>query len=116
MKRRIKFTKELNDWFAEIPEWEGSRADLQMVMGADVFLDLLCQGEWDVWLTLSDEKMKGWGGDPEELHLIREDEEIGGGYYTLKTYKGIEFNLEMWLCDVTKFIFGRMPETIYFYG
>jgi hypothetical protein len=112
MKRRIKFTKELNDWFAEITEWEGSRADLQMIMGADTFLDILCEGEWDVWLTMSDQPLQS--DRTEELHFIREGETEGGGYYLLKSYRGIEFNLEMWLCDVTKFVFGKMPKTIYF--
>jgi hypothetical protein len=114
MVRRIKFTKELNDWFAEISEWEGSRADLQMVMGADTFLEVLCEGEWDVWLTMSDQPLQS--DRTEELHLIREGEDEGGGYYLLESYRGIEFNLEMWLCDVTKFVFGKMPKTIYFYG
>jgi hypothetical protein len=116
MKRRIKFTKDLDGWFAVIPEWEGSRADLQMVMGADAFLDILCQGEWDVWITLSDESMDSPESKADELHLLREGEDEGGGYYVLKSYRGIEFNLEMWLCDVTKFVFGKMPKTIYFYG
>lgn len=112
MTRRIKFTKEINDWFAEISEWEGSRADLQMVMGADTFLDILCEGEWDVWLTMSDQPLNS--DRTEKLHFIREGESEGGGYYLLETYRGIEFNLEMWLCDVTKFVFGSLPKTIYF--
>jgi hypothetical protein len=114
MIRRIKFTKEVNGWFAELKEWKGSRADLQMVMGADTFLDILCEGEWDVWITLSDKPMDRNGYEAEQLNLIREDELIGGGHYLLKTYRGIEFNLEMWLCDVTKFVFGNLPKTIYF--
>jgi hypothetical protein len=72
MKRRFKFEKELDGWYVDLPEWEGSKADLQMVMGADTFLDILCQGEWIVWLTLSDEpiegfdklEMKGYGIEP----------------------------------------------------
>jgi hypothetical protein len=114
MVRRLKFTKEKMDWFAVIPEWEGSRADLQMVAGADTFLEVLCQGEWDVWLTLSDEPFPN--NEYEVLTLLREDDDIGGGHYILENYKGIEFNIEMWLCDVTKFVFGRMPKKIYFIG
>lgn len=116
MKRRIKFEKEGFDWFAVIPEWEGSRADLQMVCGADTWLDILCQGEWHVWLTISDEPFDG----AEKLHLIDlnryNGEEVGSGAsYLLKNYLGgIEYNLEMWLCDVTKFVFGDFPKIIYF--
>jgi len=114
MIRRIKFTKEITDWFAEIPEWEGSRADLQMVMGADTFLDMICEGEWDVWLTMADEPISRNGFNSEELNLLREGGDEGGGYYLMKSYRGIEFNLEIWLCDVTKFVFGKIPKTIYF--
>lgn len=31
----------------------------------------------------------------------------------LESYKGIQINLEMWLCDVTKFVFGDFPKSIY---
>ena len=34
--------------------------------------------------------------------------------YTLENYMGIPFSLDMWLCDVTLFVFGKFPETIYF--
>jgi hypothetical protein len=27
---------------------------------------------------------------------------------------GIEFNLDIWLCDVTKFVFGEFPKIIHF--
>jgi len=31
----------------------------------------------------------------------------------MKTYKGIEYDPELWLCDVTKFVFGNFPKNIY---
>jgi hypothetical protein len=41
--------------------------------------------------------------------------EIGeGSWYRLNNYIGIEYELDMWLCDVTKFVFGYFPEIIYF--
>jgi hypothetical protein len=115
MTRRIKFEKVLHEWYAVIPEWEGERAELQMVAGADTWLDLICEGAWDVWMTISDAPFAG----AEELHLIElgklEGPEIGtGAWYIAKTYLGLEFNLKMWLCDVTKFVFGDFPKTIYY--
>lgn len=115
MKRRLKFEKDGLDWFVNLPEWEGSRADLQMVCGADVWLDILCQGEWHVWLTISDEPFNG----ANQLELVGEgtylNETVGSGAsYLLNNYIGIEYNLEMWLCDVTKFVFGKFPKIIYF--
>lgn len=116
MRRRFKFEKEMEGWFVDLPEWEGSKADLQMVMGADTFLDILCEGEWVVWLTLSDEPFEGaeilelrsFGIEPSY-----EDTEQGA-WYKLQTYRGIEFNMDMWLCEVTRFVFGHLPNTIYY--
>lgn len=110
MLRRLKFEKDLIEWFVVLPEWQGDRSDLQMVLGADTWLDLLCQGEWAVWMTISDKPFDGC----EEL-VMTDGEDLGSGqWYEVKTYMGIEYNLKMWLCDVTKFVFGDFPQTIYY--
>lgn len=111
MTRTLKFEKDtLSQWFAVIPEWTGSRDDLQMVMGADVLLDIIAQGENNVEITFSTENFEG----SDVLQWIKDDTEIGGGYYYLNEYKGIIYQLNIWLCDVTKFVFGEMPKQIYF--
>jgi hypothetical protein len=47
--------------------------------------------------------------------MLRLATELGNGaFYKLENYKGIEIGLEMWLCDVTKFVFGKFPKIIYF--
>jgi|688.fasta_scaffold2199604_1 hypothetical protein len=117
MKRRFKFEKELDGWFVDLPEWEGSKADLAMVMGADTFLDLICEGEWYVWITLSTEPFNGcnvldlthYGTD--EVSQVDIEQ---GAWYKLNSYRGIEFDLDMWLCEVTRFVFGHLPKKIYF--
>ncbi len=74
-------------------------------------LDIISQGESQVTLMLSTMLFEGF----EELSLLRLEKEVGGGIYFLKNYNGKEINLEMWLCDVTKFVFkGFMPQKIYF--
>ena len=116
MKRRFKFEKDIDGWFVDLPEWEGSRADLQMVMGADTFLDILCEGEWNVWVTLSTIpfehcnvlELTGYGIEPGK------DDTEEGAWYKMESYRGIEFELDMWLCEVTRFVFGHLPEKIYF--
>jgi len=115
MKRRLKFDKEIDGWFVNLPEWKGSRSDLQMVCGADTWLDIMCQGEWHVWLTVSDEPFVG----SNELKLVELNSFNGetvdsGASYKLENYIGIPYDLEMWLCDVTKFVFGDFPKKIYF--
>ena len=115
MKRTLRFYKDSRDlWFADIPEWTGSIDDLQMVLGADNLLDIMAQGDSELKVLFSTEPFEGshvmsWfrdgiGGDPS----------YGGGQYRLHQYLGIPYDLDLWLCDVTKFVFGNMPSLIFF--
>jgi hypothetical protein len=116
MKTRLKFTKEISGWYAVLPEWDGPKSDLKMVMGADTWLDLLCDGEWDVWLMISDESFKG----ANELIRIAFGCDVGdeiaesGATYKIENYMGIPYDFKLWLCDVTEFVFGYFPEVIYY--
>lgn len=96
-------------WYVELPEWTGSRADLEMVMGADDMLNYMAEGENKVRLIITEEKREGF--DTLVLDTVTPD--LGGGYYILKTYKGIDINLRMWLCGVTEFVFEKLPKEIY---
>ena len=92
-------------WFAVIPSWPGPRAALAMVDGADTFLDLLSKGESYVALDLSMDPKDGWS----ELHYLM-PHDCGDGAH----YLDVEHNHRMWLCGVTEFVFGEMPERIWF--
>lgn len=110
--RDFLFYKEVNeDWFVELPEWKGSKADLQMVAGADTMLEYMAEGGDRVWARLSEEFFVG----SDEMKFIRTADEIGNGaHYKLDKFKGIDINLDIWLCDVTTFVFGKFPKIIYF--
>lgn len=107
----MKFYRESSHrWYADIPSWEGDKSALEMVDGADVMLDIMSQGESCVNLFLSREFVE----DATELKFERLSPECGeGAYYKMNSYKGIEYNLQVWLCDVTKFVFGDFPPVIY---
>lgn len=97
-------------WYVELPEWPGSKADLEMVAGADTMLEYMAEGTGKVKASISEIEIPGF----DKLTLQFETPEIGGGYYHLKTHQGIDINLDLWLCDVTKFVFGGyLPKTIY---
>ena len=116
MTRRLKFDKETNGWFIDLPEWEGSKNDLQMVLNADTWLDIVCHGDWHVWVFVSDQPFDG------AERLIRTslgctliDEPFdSGATYRIESFMGIPYDFSMWLCDVTEFIFGHFPEIIYY--
>lgn len=103
----LSFYKEkTHKWYINLPEWTGSKEDLEMVMGADNMLDYLAQGEDTVVIYVSLEPSFNY---EYELTLDREDE-YGAYYYV----NGNNLDMEIWLCPVTKFVFGNYPNKIYF--
>ena len=109
--KRLRFYKERdNRWYIDLPEWTGSKAELEMVAGADNMLEYVAEGEWQVWLILSVDEFE----NADKLEFIRLATEIeNGAFYKLDKYRGVEVGVEMWLCDVTKFVFGDFPKTIF---
>lgn len=118
---RMRFYKDIdNKWYADVPTWTGEKWELEMVCGADTMLELIAQGEDEVHLGLYTENPRVIkpGKPPillqvDTLEKIRDTPIEGGALYLLKSYKGMEFNLEVWLCHVTSFVFGELPQTIY---
>jgi len=107
-------------WYVDLPEWTGSKADLEMVLGADDFLEMVTgysPAKRDVHLTIS---LTPFEVDTEPVktksHLLEKVADTpvtGGAIYHLEEWYGEKYNKEMWLCSVTEFIFGFMPDKIY---
>jgi hypothetical protein len=111
--RKFKFNKNSKgEWYMDLPEWSGDAADLQMVEGADQWLALLSNKEDEVEVMIADEHFD----HAESLVLLRVREANlgGGGDYCLEIYQGKKINLKLWLCEVTRFVFGNLPKRIYF--
>lgn len=108
---KFKFYKEWDHrWYIDLPSWTGSKADLEMVANADSMLEFMAQGQNEIWVNISDTEFV----NANKLIFVRNADEIGNGaFYILNQYQGIDLNLEMWLCDVTKFVFGDFPNVIY---
>lgn len=121
MKRKLTFLKEKdNRWYLQLPEWEGDKKDLEMVAGADDMCNILSQGENEVTVWIGDRPLT----ESEELilegkcsdvawELDGQDSPTSGAFYRVTKLKGVEYNFTIWLCDVTKFIFGKFPERLY---
>jgi hypothetical protein len=109
--KRLRFYKESdNRWYVDLPEWNGSKAELEMLAGADSMLEYMAEGNNEVYLYASGNEFEG----ADKLEMLRLATELGNGaFYKLENYKGIEIGLEMWLCDVTKFVFGDFPSRIF---
>jgi hypothetical protein len=108
--KRLRFYKKYEDeWFVDLPTWEGSEDDLQMVQGADTLLEYLAEGKERVALRFSTKSFDG-ASVMERMYVCT----TGGAYYIVHSYNGDKIVLPFWLCDVTKFVFGEFPENIYF--
>lgn len=112
---RLTFIKDaVGNWYANLPEYiaqGGTHEDTQMVLGADTLLDILAQGADTVNLRVSDEFEEGWA----ELQLSKLSSEEGGGYYKLQDeILGVKYDMELWLCEVLRFVMGYIPNSIWF--
>jgi hypothetical protein len=108
-----KFIKTGQEWYIDLPEFieqGGSIGDLQMVDGADKLLDMMAENKDSIILYIDKNYFEG-----ADLLTLTEkcDAYIGGGYYNMKKYEGQEINRNMWLCQVTEFVFGDIPLQIF---
>ena len=92
-------------WYAVIPTWPGPKAALAMVDGADTFLDMLSEGNDYVALHISVNPIDGY----DELHYQIAHPWGDGAYYL-----SVAHDHRMWLCGVTEFVLGRMPDKIWY--
>jgi hypothetical protein len=115
MKRTCRFYKEISgNWYIDLPEWEGDKSALQMVYGADTLLDIMSENGNNVNVMFSDEPFEGSHVMMWFAEGVMGDPSFGGGSYRMHQYGGVEYALDLWLCDVTKFVFGSMPDLIHF--
>jgi len=113
MERKIRFYKNTeHEWYADIPEWGGAIADLQMVEGADELLNWIAAQDNECTLLMADGHIEN--AEILDLVYVREENLGGGGDYLLESFRGEFKNHKLWLCGVTEFVFKQLPERIYF--
>ena len=103
----MRFYKEESMWYADVNGWPGPKDMLLMVDGADTFLDYLSSNGEEVILDLSLDPKAGY----EVLNYIH-PHPAGDGAYYIADMNGYDHKL--WLCGVTEFVFGYMPEEVWF--
>lgn len=106
----LEFKKVSDRWYVVLDNWTGSFEDLEMVNGADTFLDILASK-----IMKNRVAMKVWTSKPNEpcgkLCMVHSDDR--GATYQVENCSF--FSNTVWLCNVTKFVFdGSHPATIYF--
>jgi len=120
-----RFYKE-NDgrWYIDLPEYieagVGTKANLQMVAGADKWLDKLSGNTNDVTVIFSGDEFEGYEDHmfqsflfPADVYVdddgeIHDDLSLGKWYTTTSGH-------QLWLCPVTLYVFGgTYPQKIYY--
>lgn len=104
------YKEESGKWFVDLPQWNGDKSDLEMVLGADILLNIISNNESRVKLFCD----INYFDNAEIIELVSLGKDEGGGYYFIKKYESKTLNLDLWICDVIKFVFGTIPNRIYF--
>lgn len=118
MEKRLKFIKmTANGWYVQLPNYEGHVSDLQMVAGADTLCELIANDLTEITVTISDEPFENTNFSTKQFQLEFINStgtgsdagwEEEGANYRLESLQ-----LDVWLCNVTKYVFGEFPATIY---
>jgi hypothetical protein len=107
------FVKKDGRWHVDAPTYlqqGGNTDDLAMTYGADAMLNLMSNGNDSVTLTLNTEPFD----NADVLELVQTCKPfMEGGYYSMNKHNGAPINYNMWLHDVTRFVFGDTPDKIY---
>ena len=125
--KTLSFNKENGIWFADLPAFLnaglGTKANLMMVDGADIFLDYVSNNQYHAALKISSSFFEGSDAALNKIRIGLNQgllDQIGhakvdyGAYYHVEKFKGIALNHQLWLCPVTEYVFeGTYPETIF---
>lgn len=106
--KTLKFKKESGIWYIVLRYWMGSQANLAMVQGADTLLDIMSNGKNEVTVKVGTTKST----QTPKYTLERVNYQGGGALYNLHSEK---YNFTVWLCAVTRFVYGYMPKEFYCY-
>lgn len=113
-KRNLKFVKEDDGWYIDLPDWDGSHDDLQMIAGADKLLDFAAEGRPEVTVRLLRKNTL----EPVKIALGRRQYSHGGAIYDVLDMTGAQYKSgqlpvsEIWICSVTRFVLHVFPEVI----
>jgi len=113
---KLRFFKQEGKWYADVAN--RTLDDNEMVMGADIALELISEGHNEVTLDLSTKKED----DPLLIFTMKSHDD-DGAYYNIdgSLYKQHIAEIlpwfagyvpEIWICNVTHDVFGEHPETI----
>ena len=113
MEKILTFVKLAGSWFVHLPDYPGHYSELEMVFGADVMCDMIDTFEIGyITVQVSDKPFDSIFSTREYI-LDFVNSTTSNGEQDGANYRMREFKLDVWLCNVTKYVFGEFPATIY---
>ncbi len=98
-------------WYIDMP-WDGNRANLEMVAGADDLLTYFdTERKYKVTLHVVPSETPLQIADHTELRQL--DKSLtGGSHYDATSFEGFRMK-RIWICPVTLCVLGRYPKYLY---
>lgn len=113
MEKKLTFIKLAGKWFVHLPDYEGHYSELEMVLGADVLCDMIDTFDTGyITATISTEPKES-NFTTKEYILDFVNSTVSNGEQDGANYRLREWKLDVWLCNVTKYVFGEFPATFY---
>lgn len=120
MISRLTFIKMAGGWYVHLPDYEGNIDELEMVSGADLLCYELDTDNDGIVSIIVSEDNDCIGGDFNWdyvldfiMSTVGDDGEVSGAHYNVYDDKNFTQTKQIWLCNVTKYIFKKFPATIY---
>ena len=114
MEKKLKFIKLAGNWFVHLPDYPGHYSDLEMVLGAHILCDMIDTHDIGyITATVSDKPSYDEFGTREYILDFVNSTTDSTGEQDGANYRLREYKLDVWLCNVTKYVFGEFPATIY---
>lgn len=113
MEKKLNFVKLAGKWFVHLPDYPGHYSELEMVLGADVMCDMIDKFDTGHITVIVDTEPSENHFTAREYTLDFVNSTTSNGEQDGANYRMREFKLDVWLCNVTKYVFGEFPATIY---
>ena len=113
MEKKLNFIKLAGNWFVHLPDYEGHYSELEMVLGADVLCDMIDTFDIGYITATVSTEPKESNFTIKEYVLDFVNSTVSNGEQDGANYRLREWKLDVWLCNVTKYVFGEFPATIY---
>ena len=111
VRKELRFYRSGTEWFADVPQH--TKAENQMVAGADTLLEEVSGGAGEVFVVLSSDIPNP---DEWKLHLHIVEHDKYGATYKVKV-AGRDGTQLAWLCNVMHTVFGgEHPTDIYIHS